>query len=169
MAGYSSRKPFSSWAETNKFLTDNPEANFAAATGSISGFFVVDIDRLEGKSSMDKLTKQNGGLGKSVRIKTPRGWHLWYSCPEVPVGNSASRIALHIDVRGDGGYVLLPGSIGPKGEKYRFMNGYGLEDVEIAPAPEWVVSLVTSPSKAIAAPSDGTKHTTNRTDMEALL
>ena len=155
MAGYSSRKPFSSWTETNKFLTENSEANFAAATGSLSGFFVVDVDGAEGKSSIQKLAKQNGGLGKSVRVKTPRGWHLWYSCPKVPVGNSASRIAPHIDVRGDGGYVLLPGSIGPNREKYQFIKGRGLEDVEIGPAPEWVVSLVTSPSKAIVAPSDG--------------
>ena len=48
-------------------------------------------------------------------------------------------------MRGEGGYALLPGSIGANGARYRFRPGCSLDDVEIAPAPEWLVALASKP------------------------
>jgi putative DNA primase/helicase len=129
--------------EIKGFLEKHPDANFAAATGPVSEFFVVDVDRAEGIAAMHKLVAENSRLSKSVQVKTPRGYHFWFKCPDAPVRNSASKIAPHIDVRGDGGYVLLPGSIGPNGVRYRFVDGYGPDQVVISAAPAWLVSRLT--------------------------
>jgi putative DNA primase/helicase len=152
--GYSSRKTFTSWEEIVAFFKRNSEANFAAATGSVSGFFVVDVDGAAGIAAMKKLIAESGSLGKSVRVKTPRGYHFWYEYPDAPVRNSASKIAPYIDVRGDGGYVLLPGSIGPNGEKYRFLDGYCLSRVSVGPAPDWLAWLVVATPKPPTTASD---------------
>ncbi|MGC1864482.1 MAG: phage/plasmid primase, P4 family [Methylocystis sp.] len=158
IGGYSSRTTFTSWEEIVAFIKRNPEANFAAATGSVSGFFVVDVDGAAGIAAMKKLIAESGSLGKSVRVKTPRGLHFWYRCPEIAVKNSASRIAPRIDVRGEGGYVLLPGSLGPNGERYRFIKGIGLNEVSIRPAPDWLASLVVACPDTAAAASNRPEH-----------
>ena len=57
------------------------------------------------------------------QTKTARGYHLWYRYPAVHVGNRArletrdGRLA--IDVRGDGGFVIAPGSLHASGAEYR--------------------------------------------------
>ncbi len=161
MGGYSSRKTFTSWEEIVAFFKRNSEANFAAATGSMSGFFAVDVDGATGIAAMKKLIAESGGLGKSPRVKTPRGFHFWYRCPEIAVKNSASKIAPHIDVRGAGGYVLLPGGIGPNGEKYRFLNGYGLNGLSIGPAPDWLAALVVATPKPSTTACDSAEQPGN--------
>jgi putative DNA primase/helicase len=110
---------------------------------------------------MKKLIAESGGLGKSARVKTPRGYHFWFKYPDALVRNSASKIAPHIDVRGDGGYVLLPGSIGPNGEKYRFLDGYGLSGVSIGPPPDWLASLVVATPKPSTTACDSAEQPRN--------
>jgi putative DNA primase/helicase len=46
-------------------------------------------------------------------------------------------------VRGDGGYVVAAGSVHESGATYWFVNGRGLDAVEVAPAPAWLLALVT--------------------------
>ncbi len=56
------------------------------------------------------------------QTQTARGFHLWYGWPGVRVANRA-RVEtrdgrLKLDVRGDGGYVIAPGSIHQTGAYY---------------------------------------------------
>ncbi len=50
-----------------------------------------------------------------------------------------------IDVRGDGGYAIGPGSNHISGNCYTWICGP--EDVEIAPAPEWLLKLIKNISR----------------------
>jgi hypothetical protein len=91
--------------------------NIAIITGAISGIDVVDAD------SPETLRRCTAHLPYTPwQVKTARGYHLYYRHPGVHVGNRArldSRYGrLAIDVRGDGGYVIGPGSMHASGHVY---------------------------------------------------
>ena len=91
--------------------------NLAVVTGAISGVVVIDADDPE---ALRWCTKQLPYT--PWQTKTARGYRLWYRSPCVPVGNRVrldtrdGRLA--IDVRGDGGYVIAPGSLHASGAEY---------------------------------------------------
>lgn len=74
---------------------------------------------------------QCGRCNAEVYVDGPgfRGRHLYYRHPGIRVGNRArihtgdGKIAL--DLRGDGGYVLAPGSPHPSGLRYEAVEGFG--------------------------------------------
>jgi putative DNA primase/helicase len=95
-----------------------PNALIGIATGR-SGFFVLDfdprvdsdtgeewtLDRLKGE-----LIEQMGcALAVSLAVRTPSGGvHVYFrQPPEDPIRNSGA-FPQHIDVRGDGGHVIVP-------------------------------------------------------------
>ena len=125
-----------------------PDANIAIATGSSSGIFVVDVDGKRGKASLQTLQRKHGRFPKTVTVKTGRGRHLYFQCDGAQVGNSASRVAKGIDVRGEGGYVVGPGSVHASGVVYRFVDGRAAVETEVAAAPEWLLALISKPKSA---------------------
>ena len=50
-----------------------PQANIAAATGSRSGFWVLDIDPPDGPKSLAALEAEHGPLPAAIEASTPRG------------------------------------------------------------------------------------------------
>lgn len=151
--GYSSNVHFKSWDELVEFLKHHPEANFAAATGRASGFFAVDLDGKEGIDGFRLLQERYGNIPRTVRVRSPHGMHLWFRRYS-PIGNSVKRLALGVDVRGDGGYIILPGSIGKDGRRYQFVKGHAMGEVGIADPPEWLKQLLASGRKDAARESD---------------
>ncbi|WP_309032592.1 bifunctional DNA primase/polymerase [Streptomyces alfalfae] len=110
-----------------------------------SGVTVVDLDEREDGSGIDAfndLAKKCGAtIPDTLTVRTPTGGrHLYFAAPkDTVIGNSAGRLAHHVDVRGQGGYVVGPGSKTDVGT-------YEIElDVPIAPFPAWIVELLTSP------------------------
>ncbi|HET6247369.1 MAG TPA: bifunctional DNA primase/polymerase, partial [Tepidisphaeraceae bacterium] len=101
-----------------KYFRAHADANYGLATGGSSGIFVVDVDGQEGKDSLRALESKHGVLPSTVTIKTGRGRHYYFRT-KVAVGNSAGSVAKGIDIRGDGGYVVGPGSIHETGHVYR--------------------------------------------------
>ncbi len=88
--------------------------NVAVITGAVSGVVVIDAD------SPDALRWCVRRLPYTPwQTKTVRGFHLWYGHSGVHVKNRArldtgtGRLAL--DVRGDGGYAIAPGSVHASG------------------------------------------------------
>ena len=91
--------------------------NIAIVTGAGSGVVVVDAD------SRQALQWATRSLPYTPwQTQTARGFHLWYRHPGVAVRNCTQidtgdgRLA--IDVRGDGGYVIGPGSVHASGARY---------------------------------------------------
>jgi hypothetical protein len=63
-----------------------------------------------------------------------RGFHVYIAAPSHPVRNSAKAIHPAIDVRGDGGQVVLAGGIHPETERrYEWLPGRSPTDVPLAP------------------------------------
>jgi Bifunctional DNA primase/polymerase, N-terminal len=92
--------------------------NLAVITGPVSGVVVVDADDPEALRWLVRRLPWT-----PWQTQTARGFHLWYRHPGVRVPNRA-RVdtgvgTLKIDVRGDGGYVIAPGSVHASGAPYR--------------------------------------------------
>jgi hypothetical protein len=112
----------------------SPTANVGVRTGAESELVVLDIDGEVGAESLHDLERENGPLPRTASVCTPRGGqHYYFRWPGIEVRNSAGTLAPGIDVRGDGGYVLAPSSVGPNGRLYE-----PDERVPIAPMPPWL-------------------------------
>jgi putative DNA primase/helicase len=94
-----------------------PESNIGIATGAVSGLVVVDIDpRNGGHDTVLALADEGKTFGRTAQVLTQSGgWHLYYMHPggKVPCGSNV--FGPGIDVRGDGGYVVAPPSVGVLG------------------------------------------------------
>jgi len=125
--------------------------NVGLRTGRISGIVVIDVDPGADITNLDLPGTVTALTGR------PGAYHLYYLC-EVPLGNSSGRLGPHIDVRGDGGQVVFPGSVHPEtGALYTWAEGHEPWNVEIAPLPEAIIELLrakVAPDKDIPAEND---------------
>jgi hypothetical protein len=120
----------------------HPDCNWGVACGAGSGVWVLDVDGANGKASLKDLVKQYGSLPARLTVRTGKGLHLYFAWPPmVELRNSAGKIGAGLDVRGEGGYVLAPGSIHPSGAIYVVV-----QDGPVAAAPEWLLQMAASPA-----------------------
>jgi len=122
--------------ETIKRLRRIADRNIGIPTGSISGFWVLDIDP-GGEDKVRRLEAENGALPATRTVITPRGGrHMWFQYTG-PVPSTAGRIAPHVDTRGDGGYVVVPPSVTAR--------AYSWSDDppgDLAVCPHWLLELI---------------------------
>jgi hypothetical protein len=125
--------------------SSNPTANIGLATGRISGLIVLDVDpRHGGHESFKKIEANYGSLPKTRMSRTAHGGlHRFYAYPDD--GNRyPNAVELQglpgIDVRADGGYVVLP----PSKLYDRLSYIWGDTAVPIAPAPSWLLDSLTN-------------------------
>ena len=109
-----------------------PNANIGIATGRRSGILVLDVDGKVGKAYLKKLQAEHGRLPKTVTVKTGRGRHRYFLSGDARIRNSVGNLGKGIDVRGDGGYVVAAGSVHVSGAAYRFLDGRGPDEIEVA-------------------------------------
>ncbi|RIV17908.1 DNA primase [Alicyclobacillaceae bacterium I2511] len=124
---------------------DGKMHNIGLATGKQSGVWVLDVDIAHGgEESLNRLQKQFGKIPNTVKSKTQSGGsHLYFQCQENMKLTNRVNVRPGIDIRADGGYVVLPPSKGPKGF-YEWL--YPPVRTEIAAAPTWLVQMVTKQS-----------------------
>jgi hypothetical protein len=103
---------------------------YGLATGARSGIFVVDLDTADANERFNDL----GNCPPTFTVASARGWHLYFTVPDFAVRTSAGELAPGIDIRGDGGFVVTPGSPHRSGLFYEVTD-----DVPPAPAPAWLL------------------------------
>jgi hypothetical protein len=106
----------------------HPDALVAMPTGQRTGVWVLDVDpRHGGDASLASLP----ALPSTRTVRTRGGGrHFYFKC--AGLGNSPGRLPPGIDVRGNGGYVLVAGN-----------PGYELEaDAELVEAPDWLLEII---------------------------
>lgn len=104
----------------DQWLELYPHTNWAIVTGKISGIVIVDIDGPDGEAHVRQVAGEEALYTASVR--TANGVHLYYQHPGgEPIAN-AVRLFDQVDVRGDGGYVVAPGSLHPSGMGYNWIQ-----------------------------------------------
>jgi hypothetical protein len=94
-----------------------PRANLGMPTGLRSGLLVLDIDTkaADGFATLAELEQRFGALPRTLTATTPSGGeHRYFRAIDGSIRNAAGRIAGEdapgVDVRGEGGYVLVPPS-----------------------------------------------------------
>lgn len=125
-----------------------PDSNIGMPTGQESGVVVLDVDpRNGGTESFYRLLDEHGGLPDTLRQKTGgRGWHFLFKHPEVRIGNGPLEGFEGVDVKGDGGYIVVPPS--KTKATYRWMD----TRVEPAPFPSWLLRLIVQKPKGNSEP-----------------
>ena len=128
------------------WLNQWPNCNWAVVTGAESGFFVLDVDGEQGQQSLRSLAGGWEQVPETLAVKTASCGHLYFRWPEnVEIRNSAGKLGLGLDIRGEGGYVIVPPSVHPSGHTYHWL-GQG-EHTPLAPAPPWLLErLAQSPA-----------------------
>jgi hypothetical protein len=116
-------------------------ANVAILTGIV--FDVLDVDRA-GWPSLVCLVELHEPLEiGSLALTSGGGSH--YLFRPTGQGNRAGFVR-GCDWRGTGGYIVAPPSIHPSGGRYEW--AIGIDEVELCPAPSWLVDLLRKPVTA---------------------
>lgn len=122
--------------------------NMGMLTGRCSGnIFIIDIDSYktpaalswwlgvlaEHNNNMEPETCEQitGGGGRQLLFRAPPEW-------EAPT----NRTTLNVDIRGQGGFAMLPPSIHNSGDSYSWKEGHAPWEMEIANAPDWLLQAV---------------------------
>ena len=116
-----------------------PNANIAVPTGGRSGVLVVDVDH---PASLDALEAKHGKFSETRTHSTGSGgMHLIFAYPEGSgIRNSAGKLGEGLDVRGEGGYIIVPPS--------RTTGPYGVLDaLPLADTPPWLIEILTEPQR----------------------
>lgn len=157
---YQSQKPTKD--EVEEWWSKYPNANIAVVTGAISNLVVIDVDGV-------KVT--NGMTLTPTSQSSPGRYHYYYQHPGFEVPNSASVIAQGIDVRGDGGLIILPPSqhfdkvTGQPDHKYTWL--VSPEEEPFAPLPDWILEIVKV-KKTIEVIAHGSTQGTRNNDAAAM-
>lgn len=135
------QKRIASPSEIDTWWQRWPLANIAVITGSVSNLVVIDIDNADSELNFNTLSSVTGRGGR----------HYFFKSGEERYKNAVG-VMDGVDIRGEGGYVLVPPSIHASGNTY-----FWADIVEIADLPDDAKRIVTlKPKPNIAANNSDT-------------
>jgi P4 family phage/plasmid primase-like protien len=123
-----------------------PEANVAIATGG--GLAVIDVDAEDG---FEELEARFGDFPPTLESTTGSGGrHLLYATE----GKLRSKNGFHrgVDLKADGGYVIVPPSRHASGRCYAWDTPDELPSTELAALPAWVIAYRDRDKRAKPGP-----------------
>lgn len=137
--------------DLRRWLRRWPDANVGIVTGAISGLLVLDVDpRHGGDRSLAGLEHRHGPLPDTVEsVSGGGGRHVYFAHPGGIIHNRAALVP-GIDLRGDGGMIVVPPSRHPSGRDYAWRASHGPDMMTPAPLPPWLLVLLQP-----AAPQPG--------------
>lgn len=118
------------------------------ATGHQSGIWVLDIDVADGKAGAETLAAMNAEHGKLPETVTAitgsGGLHLLFNThPDHPITNGSSRnLGPGLDIRGEGGQIVVAPTIHPNGRPYRWHPNRHPWALPVADAPTSLYQLI---------------------------
>jgi len=135
-ADYQRRAP--TMDELGDWFGNGRAFNIGIVTGAVSGIVAIDCDSPEAIAWADAHLPAT-----DMRTRTGRGGeHRFYQHPGTPVRNKVKiqtdHARLALDVRGDGGFVVAPGSVHETGAVYEKLGAW--PPVEALPVfdPAWI-------------------------------
>jgi len=128
-------KAFQKTPASSEQLESWKDANgFAVVTGKISGLVVLDVDPKGFK------TIQGKHIPITPTAQTPRGIHYYFKYSESL--KSINGFLLGLDLKADGGYVLLPGA----DNRYWHVTP---EETDYADVPSWIIETLADRERHI--------------------
>jgi len=158
---------FKDWFARNKPTIEDLEAwrgkdefmNLGLVLGGKSGIIAVNINGGE-EGAKILFDISNGKLPQTVQFKTPNnGMTYLYRIPKKYQDNRFRKFTKRGKAEeskcvllGDGCQVVLPYSIHVNGGVYKFIAGKSFTDINIAPAPTWLLDLTMKTPQKINTP-----------------
>ncbi|MGB8990066.1 MAG: bifunctional DNA primase/polymerase, partial [Candidatus Sulfotelmatobacter sp.] len=128
-----------------KWAERHGDCNWGVATGPESGVFAIDVDEEAGEESFNSLVDEHGVWAETLAAITGRGRHFYFDWPASgTIRCSAGKLGTGVDVRGDGGYCVIPPSTHPSGARYEWTG-----KPQVAVAPDWLLRSITSAAQPI--------------------
>jgi hypothetical protein len=129
-----------------------PNASIGMPTGITNGIIVLDVDVKNGKdgeaSLKNLLAKYNAVLPITRIVKTPSGGrHIYFDNNGLKISGSVEKIGIGLDIKAEGGYIIMPPSQNGNGKNYVIEVNEGIADL-----PEWLKNLITEPIKKPTQP-----------------
>lgn len=123
---------FDSWCD------EHPDLHMIAMpTGRKTGLFVMEYDpKNGGKDSYDRLIADHGVIQTETNQSPSGGLHHVFLMPDFNFGNIHGKLWPGIDIKGTGGYALMPPSETDKGS-YSVVDG-----MDPQPAPQWLLDKI---------------------------
>jgi hypothetical protein len=159
-----------------------PDSNIGIACGPLTGLYVLDVDQhgIDGEQALAALVDKLGPLPATVEQRTGSGGRqLLFACPANrdmrnkagaaprPGQSAGFRLPAGLDTRGEGGFVVVPPSLHPCGQRYRWIVGPHQTAPADLPEP-WVEALERRRHVTITVPVTPLRHVTGQ-DIAALL
>ena len=125
------------WWDRKEYLIGMP-------TGPASGVFAVDVDTGpdhadDGMRAWQTLLAEHGEIDTRTHCTASLGLHVILIHPDdQPIGCSRGSLPKGMDIKGRGGYIVLPPSR-RKGRSYTVKN-----DVDPVRAPDWLLDQITT-------------------------
>jgi hypothetical protein len=122
-----------------------PTANIGIPTGKENKFWVMELDTaahgVDGAATLARLVEKFGELPATLQALSPsRSLHFYFCYPidgAIIRNDTSKRLGSGIDVRGEGGMVVVPPSERDDG-KYQWIN-----QEKMAVAPLWLLARVS--------------------------
>lgn len=117
-----------------------PGARIGTRTGAVSGIIVLDCD---GPEAIEYVEKRGHGITPVVRSGRPDGGqHIYFKHPGFRVKNATNLGGIKgLDIRGDGGIVIVPPSKHESGNPYEWtISPYDAPPEDL---PEWLLELLS--------------------------
>jgi len=109
-------------------------------TGAISGIIVIESDGPEGEALLAEFEKLHGPLPETLVIRSGsgRGLHRHFKHPGHRVKTMANT-SIKLDIKGDGGFCVLPPSRHKSGGLYNFVH-----NAEAAELPQGLLEFIAA-------------------------
>lgn len=157
------KKPYIKWEKYQKELPAPdqvvrwwerwPNANIGIPTGVLSGLFVLDFDSPDALTAWEASFEE---LPPGLMYTTGKGKQYWFKFSGYDQGNK-SKIMGEVDIRGEGGYVMVPPSIHPNGKTYTWGNinalDHGLDELDDMPKEMLKFCTAASKTPDLSAPA----------------
>jgi hypothetical protein len=104
----------------------------------------MDIDPAKGGwDSLLELEEKHGRPPETLEVETGGdGLHMYFRCPPGAVIASRNGWMPGIDIKAEGGYVIIPPSNHISGGQYRWAEGRAPGEIELAEIPPWLLELL---------------------------
>ena len=96
------------------------------------GWWLEMLDQQTQAGQLDTVEQVTGGGGVQHFFRAPPGW--------VP---PTCKTSIGVDIRGQGGFAMMPPSMHESGTPYRWKAGHEPWEMEIAEAPQWLCDAIT--------------------------
>ena len=156
--GYLDKNVFEKmWGSDGRYVSNY---NCGVTGGSSSGgLFVIDLDTEKPNSKArgwwDNLHSMRPHPETPTQITGSGGTQIFFKMPKGMVAFNHKSAFLNVDFQGEGAYVVLPPSIHPNGNRYRWVDGMSPEDCELMELPDYLISEIKD---IIGVVQDGSGH-----------